>query len=395
MAAVSIEPSIQAIGRTLYARALSHQPGLYAGRRRRVLHAVIADPRLRDALFQFIDVLPQLRDAHMIATHFRAYLGDFKLGGMFGRMLRLGGQVWMAPLLRLTVARVARLFMVEEDAAVLAATLRKLSALPVGVSLDALGEAVVSEAEAELYATRILKLLAWLELSATPAPDISVKLSALTPRFDAIDLEGSVERVLARLEPLCLAAARAGVSLTLDMENHDGRPLVLEVFRHLAERPGIPPGLALQAYRPDAEADLRALLNLPWTPERPLRVRLVKGAYWDSEVALAAERFWPLPVYDDKSATDANFERLTASLFKAGARAYPMIASHNLRSLAHALALARDLGRPPDSWEVQMLYGMADPLAAAVIGEGARLRIYLPVGDLIGGIAYLIRRLLE
>ncbi|HMA12627.1 MAG TPA: bifunctional proline dehydrogenase/L-glutamate gamma-semialdehyde dehydrogenase, partial [Steroidobacteraceae bacterium] len=297
--------------------------------------------------------------------------------------------------MKLTVARMARLFMVEEDAAAMARILKKITRFPAGVSLDALGEAVLSETEADVYAARILKLLAWLEAGPAQRPDLSVKLSALTPRFDPIDLEGSVERVLGRLEPLRAAAARAGVSLTLDMENHDSRPLVLAVFRRLAERPGIPPGLALQAYRPDAEADLRSLLDLPWTPEQPLRVRLVKGAYWDSEVALAAQRFWPSPVFTDKAATDAHFERLTELLFEAGERVYPMIASHNLRSLAHALALARSLGRKSTSWEVQMLHGMADPLAAAVIGEGARLRIYLPVGDLIGAIAYLIRRLLE
>src|SRR5512139_2198747 len=394
MAAASLEPSIQAIGRALYQRARAHPPGFYAGRRG-VLKRAIADDRLRDALFQFIDVLPQLHDAHVIAAHFHAYLGGFELGGVFGRALRLAEHAWMAPLLKLTVARMARLFMVEEDAAAVAATLKKIARLPAAVSLDALGETVLSEAEADAYAARILQLLAWLAAGPTQRPDLSVKLSALTPRFDPIDLEGSVQRVLARLTPICEAAAQAGVSLTLDMENHDSRPLVLAVFRRLAERPGIPPGLALQAYRPDAEADLRSLLDLPWTPEQPLRVRLVKGAYWDSEVALAAQRFWPSPVFTDKAATDAHFERLTELLFEAGERVYPMIASHNLRSLAHALALARSLGRKSTSWEVQMLHGMADPLAAAVIGEGARLRIYLPVGDLIGGIAYLIRRLLE
>jgi RHH-type proline utilization regulon transcriptional repressor/proline dehydrogenase/delta 1-pyrroline-5-carboxylate dehydrogenase len=394
MTATPLEPSIQALGRTLYQRAREHPPGFYAGYRR-VLRRAIADVRLRDALFQFIDVLPQLRDHPQIAAHFHAYLGGFELGGMFGRSLRLAEHVWMAPLVKLTVARLARLFMVEEDAAALASTLKKIAHLPAGVSLDALGETVLSDAEADVYAARILKLLAWLRADPTQQPDLSVKLSALTPRFDPIDLEGSLQRVLSRLEPICAAAAEAGVSLTLDMENHDSRPLVLAVFRRLAERPGVPPGLALQAYRPDAEADLRELLSLPWSAERPLRVRLVKGAYWDSEVALAAQHFWPSPVFTDKAATDASFERLTELLFKAGERVYPMIASHNLRSLAHAIALARSLGRSHDSWEVQMLYGMADPLAAAVIGEGARLRIYLPVGDLIGGIAYLIRRLLE
>ncbi len=394
MAAPDLEPSIQAIGGALYRRARQHPPSLYAGRRL-LLERAIADVQLRDALFRFIDVLPQLHDPRAVSEHFRAQLNGFEPKGLFGRLLRLGGQPWSAPLLQAAVARTARLFVAEEQAAVVAASLKRLTRLPAAVSLDALGETVLSEAEADAYAARIHKLLGWLAVNPTPRPDLSVKLSALTPRFDPIDLEGSVARVLHRLDPLCDTAVRSGVSLTLDMENHASRPLVLTVFRRLAERPGPPPGLALQAYRPDAETDLAELLDLAWDAARPLRVRLVKGAYWDSEVALAAQNFWPSPVFTDKAATDACFERLTARLFEAGERAYPMIASHNLRSLAHALALARSLGRSTESWEIQMLHGMADPLAAAVAGEGARLRIYLPVGDLIGGIAYLIRRLLE
>lgn len=394
MADASLEPSVQAIGRALYQRARAHPAGFYAGRRR-LLRRAIADARLRDALFQFVDVLPQLADDDAVATHFRAYLGDFELGGLLGRLLAMGGRAWMAPLVRRAITRMARLYVVEEDAAVLAATLGRLAALPAMASVDALGEAVLCEAEADAYAARIQRLLAWLGAGSARQPDLSIKLSALTPRCDPIDLEGSVERVLVRLGPIRDAAARAGVSLTLDMENHDSRPLVLAVFRRLAGGAGILPGLALQAYRPDAEADLHELLHLPGTASRPLRVRLVKGAYWDSEVALAELRFWPSPVFTDKAATDAHFERLTTLLFEAGRQVYPMIASHNLRSLAHALALARASGRAADSWEVQMLHGMADPLGAAVAAEGARLRMYLPVGDLLGGIAYLIRRLLE
>jgi RHH-type proline utilization regulon transcriptional repressor/proline dehydrogenase/delta 1-pyrroline-5-carboxylate dehydrogenase len=392
-----LEPLIQDIGRALHRRAREHTPGLYAGRglRNALLRRAIADERVRAALFLFIEVLPQLRDDRAVAEHFRAYLSGFELGGLFGRLLKLGENVWTAPLVRQAVARMARLFLVEEDATVFAATLKKISALPAAVSLDALGETVLSEAEADAYAARILKLLNWLAATPSRQPDLSVKLSALSPRFDPVDFDGSVARVLHRLEPIRAAAARAGVSLTLDMESRDTRPLVLAVLRRLLDSPGIAPGIALQAYLPDTEADLRALLEQARRQGHTLRVRLVKGAYWDTEVALAAQRFWPRPVYSDKAASDASFERLTALLFEPGAPVYPMIASHNLRSLSHALALARQAGRTADSWEVQMLHGMADPLAAAVIGAGGRVRFYLPVGDLIGGIAYLIRRLLE
>ncbi len=397
MTGPALEPLIQDIGRALHRRAREHTPGLYAGRglRNALLRRAIADERVRAALFQFIEVLPQLQDNRAVAEHFRAYLSGFELGGLFGRLLKLGESVWIAPLVRQAVARMARLFLVEEEAAIFAATLKRTAALPASVSLDAVGETVLSDAEADAYVVRILKLLGWLAATPSSQPDLSVKLSALTPRFDPVDPEGSVARVLRRLDPIRAAAARAGVSLTLDMESRDTRPLVLAVFRRLLDSPGTPPGIALQAYLPDTEADLRALLGEARTHGHTLRVRLVKGAYWDTEVALATQRFWACPVYTDKAATDASFERLTAQLFDPGASVYPMIASHNLRSLAHALALARTAGRTADTWEVQMLHGMADPLAAAVIGEGGRVRFYLPVGDLIGGIAYLIRRLLE
>ena len=102
-----------------------------------------------------------------------------------------------------------------------------------------------------------------------------------------------------------------------------------------------------------------------------------------------------MPVYIDKAATDASYERLTRTLFDACDVVHPAIAGHNLRSLAHAVAAARERSMAPDAWEVQMLYGMAEPLQRAVVEHGARLRVYVPTGELVTGIAYLIRRLLE
>ena len=110
---------------------------------------------------------------------------------------------------------------------------------------------------------------------------------------------------------------------------------------------------------------------------------------------LARQHGWPIPVFTDKAETDANYERLTDRLLAGWERLRPAIAGHNVRSVAHALARAEALGLPPGAVEFQTLYGLGDRLAAALSERGLRVRIYLPFGALIPGLAYLVRRLLE
>jgi RHH-type transcriptional regulator, proline utilization regulon repressor / proline dehydrogenase / delta 1-pyrroline-5-carboxylate dehydrogenase len=124
-------------------------------------------------------------------------------------------------------------------------------------------------------------------------------------------------------------------------------------------------------------------------------VRLVKGAYWDYETVLADQNGWPSPVWRSKAETDACYERLSRRLLETHAETAPAFGSHNLRSLAHALAVAEELRVPSAAYEVQMLYGMAEPERAALRARGQRVRVYAPVGELLPGMAYLVRRLLE
>ena len=124
-------------------------------------------------------------------------------------------------------------------------------------------------------------------------------------------------------------------------------------------------------------------------------MRLVKGAYWDSEIAWAKQKGWPIPVFLDKTETDANYERLTRLLLENHDIVDAAFGSHNIRSLAHAIVLAKGLGIPNHGYEIQMLYGMGEPVRKAVIQNGQRVRVYLPVGRLLPGMAYLIRRLME
>ena len=124
-------------------------------------------------------------------------------------------------------------------------------------------------------------------------------------------------------------------------------------------------------------------------------VRLVKGAYWDYETVIAAQNGWPVPVFTQKWQTDANFEKLTEFLLANVDWLVPAFGSHNIRSIAHAMAVAEQLKVPHRRFEFQMLYGMADPIKEAIQSLGHRVRIYTPYGQLLPGMAYLVRRLLE
>ncbi|MCS6786201.1 MAG: proline dehydrogenase family protein [Thiobacillaceae bacterium] len=359
-----------------------------------LLTRALTDARLRTGLFRFVDVLPQLDSDAQVAEHLQAYLQGVELAGAMGRLIRLGERPGFAFAVRRAVARLARLFLVEETPAAIARLLAQLQRRGLQVSLDAVGEAVLTEAEAEAHAARVLGLID--RLAGRPGADVSLKLSALTARFEPIDPEGTLARLWPRLQTIAAAAQAAGVSLTLDMEQSEFKPLIQAAAARLrATRPQLDLGVVVQAYLREAQADLETVLALARTGGRRLRVRLVKGAYWDYELAYAAQRAWRPAVLTERAATDAQFERLSRALMAARDAVYPMIASHNPRSLAHAIACAQALGLAAEDWEVQMLHGMAGRLAAAVQAEGVRVRLYVPSGDLIGGIAYLIRRLLE
>ncbi|HZN67239.1 MAG TPA: L-glutamate gamma-semialdehyde dehydrogenase, partial [Tepidisphaeraceae bacterium] len=194
-------------------------------------------------------------------------------------------------------------------------------------------------------------------------------------------------------------AKERGAFVNIDMEQYAYKGVTLRIFKEVfAEeefREWSDVGIAIQAYLKDCGDDLADLAK--WAGQRgtPVWVRLVKGAYWDYETVVAAQNNWPVPVFADKPATDANFEAQTRFLIERRDVLRPAIASHNIRSIAHAIALAEAYGLKPRGYEFQMLYGMADPIKAALTELGHRVRVYTPYGQLLPGMAYLVRRLLE
>ncbi len=238
-------------------------------------------------------------------------------------------------------------------------------------------------------------------LGPIPRVNVSVKVSSLSARIRPADTAGSIERLVAALEPILLAARANDVLVNFDMEQYELKDLTIELFQRCCERYDFAAGLAMQAYLRSGEADARRLIDWAQRSGREVTVRLIKGAYWDYETIHAEMMGWPCPVWGRKRETDACFERM-AEIFlsqmpqrKGEGGVKLAIGSHNVRSIAAVMAMAEQRGLPANAIEIQMLYGMADALKDVLAEKGRRVRVYAPVGEMIPGMAYLVRRLLE
>jgi proline dehydrogenase len=204
-----------------------------------------------------------------------------------------------------------------------------------------------------------------------------------------------------RLRRLLVEARDRGAHLHIDTESVDSLDAVLELVLELLAEPdlaeGPSAGIVLQAYLRESPDRLRDVLAWAQATPRaqPLTVRLVKGAYWDHEVVEARQHGWGVPVFEDKAESDRNFEALSRALIDAKPLVRTAIASHNLRSVAHAIAYNRLTGGDDGDIELQVLRGLGDDLQDALAHAGFRVRAYCPVGELVAGMAYLVRRLLE
>ena len=237
-------------------------------------------------------------------------------------------------------------------------------------------------------------------LAELPRVNVSVKLSALDSQFDAIDPEGTTRRVGARLRELLRVARANRAHVHVDMESYRTKDLTLAIFQQILMedefRQTTDVGIVIQCYLKDSADDLCGCAIGPRARGTPVWVRLVKGAYWDYETVVAEATGWPVPVFEQKWETDANFERQTRFVMRNHEHLRPALGSHNVRSLAHGMAVARHIWHCRQTgFELQMLYGMADAEKQALVDLGYRMRIYMPYGELIPGMAYLVRRLLE
>ncbi len=419
-----VEVLTRRIGREIFARVGGTGPLPFspAWLDERLMEWTMGDEAVKVQLFRFVDVLPQLREPAEIARHLREYFAEVEgqLPGPLRLALRwlptrgLPGRLlaWAA---RWSAERLARKFIAGSNVPEALETIGRLRRRSQTFTVDLLGEATITEAEADRVQEEYLTLIRGLARSVNswpandlidrdehgplPRVNVSVKLSALYSQFDPIDPSGTARAVKARLRPILHAARTHGAFVNFDMEQFSYKDVTLQIFREMLEEDDLRDwpdvGIAIQAYLRDTGADLEALRDWAQGRGTAVWVRLVKGAYWDYETILSAQQGWPSPVWARKWQSDAAYETLTRFLMENHNWLRPALGTHNVRSLAHGLAVAETLGLPPRSFELQLLYGMADPIKDVLVGLGRRVRVYTPYGQLLPGMAYLVRRLLE
>jgi proline dehydrogenase len=380
------------------------------------------DQQLKAALFRFVDVTPACRSLDDLARHLTGFLeevGDrpppleraMKMGGSRAGRAALGAAAAAG------VRHMAHRFIVGDSPKDALGVLRDLWKNGVAASVDLLGEATVTQDEADRYAERCADAIDTLAAAYAKFPDrpqleadsagplpranLSVKVSALTPLLRPEAPEVGERDAARRLRPLLQRARDHGVHLHIDMESLDALETTMQLVFDLLDEPefadGPSAGIVLQAYLRESPDQLDRILAWAHATKRrpPLVVRLVKGAYWDHEVVEARQHGWLPPVFEVKADCDRNFEGLTRRLLEARPAVRVAIGSHNLRSVAHAIAVNRELQGDERDLELQVLRGLGDDLQQALSEHGFRVRTYCPVGDLVAGMAYLVRRLLE
>ncbi len=412
-------------GREIFARLDRQGPVLFtrAWVEDKLMGLGMHDPALKVQLFRFVDTLPYLKQPAEVARHLREYLNEAKdelpwwarwgtklipNSGILGKGLAFASQRG--------AEQMARRFIAGSNVSEAVEAVRAMRHRRLAFTIDLLGEATLTEAEADHVQKQYLDLLHGLTAEVNhwpeeplidrddrgpiPRVNVSVKLSALFSQFDPIDPEGTSRAVRNRLRPILSLAKQTGAFVNFDMEQHSFKDVTLRIFREILTEPEFRDwphvGIAIQAYLKDTEADLHALLAWARDVRRaPVWIRLVTGAYWDYETVIASQNHWPVPVFTKKWQSDANFENLTDFLLANVEWLVPAFGSHNIRSISHAIAVAEKLGVPPRRYEFQMLYGMADAIKESIQSLGHRVRIYTPYGQLLPGMAYLVRRLLE
>ncbi|MBT8485871.1 MAG: bifunctional proline dehydrogenase/L-glutamate gamma-semialdehyde dehydrogenase [Phycisphaerales bacterium] len=418
-----LEAAIARIGGELVERARKKRGGLLSAGfwSDKLMDWAMQDEAFKVQLFRFVDAFPTLTTPDEVHEHLADAMSQpgVTLPPGLGMGLKAGG-VFKGALTKTITGRItsmAEKFIAGTDAASARPVLEKLWKKGMAFSVDLLGEACVSVEEAASYRRRYLDLISNLPAAAAvwpaderlerdhlgpiPRANVSIKITSLRPQVDPIAWDKAIDGLLDAIEPIVTAARANDVLINFDMEQFELKEFTLELFMRCCERFDFTAGLALQAYLRSAEDDARRLVAWSKRTGRSITVRLVKGAYWDFETILAEREGWPVPVWSRKSDTDACYERVTRLLLEGrpqtatdgGVRL--ALGSHNARSIAHGLALLEREGLPTNAIELQMLYGMADELKAAAVEMGLRVREYVPVGAMLPGMAYLVRRLLE
>lgn len=386
----------------------------------KILEWAMLWPKFKVNLFRLIDVLPTLRSDKEIAEHISLYLADeaFKITPIAGLLFKSQS----LPILRNISSYITKQSVRQMAYDVIAGSntlesiekLQKIRDDGLAFTVDLLGEYSVSENEAINYTNRYLEVLDSLQSEIknlgkhapivenhptdSSAICISVKLSALYSQISVLNEERSIQVLSERLSKIVMKAQSINAQVYCDAEDTGFNPVIYKTFKYVFGEifPSVQfPGMVVQAYSKTSKDIILDLIEFAKKRGSPIAIRLVKGAYWDSETINAAQNGWDSPLFEYKESSDAQFEALTRLLMDNQSVTFPAIASHNIRSLSHACMYAKEKGLSEKDFELQMLYGMAAPIAKAFSSLGYLVRLYTPIGEILPGMGYLVRRLLE
>jgi RHH-type proline utilization regulon transcriptional repressor/proline dehydrogenase/delta 1-pyrroline-5-carboxylate dehydrogenase len=378
-------------------------------------------PDFKVNLFRLVDVLPTLSTPEAIRQHVRLYLTDPAnrihpaLGWIVGWANNRVGGWCAAKAVKLGVQQMANLLIAGRNPQKALPVLKNLRRDGFCFTVDLLGEFCVCESEALDYQKRYMDALETFGHALPAAPEgrpimsghpgesspvcISVKLTALYSQTGSLNFERSVTILSERLSEIVRKAKSFGALIYVDAEDCGNNPIIYETFKRVfssSEFADFPyPGIVIQAYARGAAAVVDDMLNFARARGAPLAIRLVKGAYWDYERVISSQNHWEFPLFDQKRLSDLSYEQLSRTLLDNTDVCLPAFGSHNIRSLSHACCYAESKGLSARDFEIQVLYGMAEPIAQAFATRGYLTRMYVPLGELLPGMGYLVRRLLE
>ncbi|MEO1748332.1 MAG: proline dehydrogenase family protein, partial [Pseudomonadota bacterium] len=326
------------------------------------------------------------------------------IAGTLRSMVRRLGEPVIRTAVSAAIKQMGQQFVLGEDISAAMNRARGMEAKGYTYSYDMLGEAAITAADAARYALAYGDAITAIAAACksddiTANPGISVKLSALHPRYEVAKTGRVMEELVPPLSRLARQAARAGIGLNIDAEEADRLALSLKVIEATIADPELAGwdgfGVVVQAYGRRAMDVVDEIYRIAKKHDRRIMVRLVKGAYWDTEIKHAQVQGLPdFPVFTRKAATDVSYIALARKLLDMRDRIYPQFATHNAHSVAAVLQMAE--GVPRDAFEFQRLHGMGEALHDIVLAEaGTNCRIYAPVGAHRDLLAYLVRRLLE
>jgi RHH-type proline utilization regulon transcriptional repressor/proline dehydrogenase/delta 1-pyrroline-5-carboxylate dehydrogenase len=421
-----IEAEIKARGKEFFDSISGEAPSIFnkAWWSGKVMDWCMRNESFKIQLFRFVDVFPYLTTAESLIRHIEEYFADhdqiipsvFKWGV---KGAGLGGKLtakMLAKTIRSNIENMAKQFIIGENTKQALKSLTKIRKNNFAFTVDILGEATVSEEKAAQYQHHYLDLLDalekeqknWKSLGSedsdpdwghSPKLNISVKPSAMYSQARSADFEGSVHAICERLRPILTRAKELNAYTCIDMEQFQYKDMTLEAYRRLRSSPEFRDypflGVVLQAYLRQTDKDLNDLLDWARQQDLPISIRLVKGAYWDYETFIAIQNGWEAPVYTSKAESDAAFERQGKKILENHDICHLACASHNIRSIFAVLEMAKALKVPEECFEFQVLYGMAEPIRKGLQDVTKRVRLYCPYGELLPGMAYLVRRLLE